>query len=97
MQNLEYVSGANMWTNLLCSPESYGSSFSSPCLKCVGPCCNDIIHVTVADNGYAQWNQSVYNEYKFSPNLTSSKEIEIFVDKENDPPVLVMPASIFKP
>lgn len=94
LQNLEYVSGANMWANLLCSPESFGSSLSSPCLECVGSCCKDTLHVTVADNGYAQWNQSVYNEYNFSPNLTYSSEIEIFVDKENDPPVLVMPESI---
>ena len=54
----------------------------------------DRIQVMVADNGYAQWNHSVRAHANFSPNLTDSNEVEITVDKENDPPVPVMPDSI---
>ena len=32
----------------------------------------DIINVLVADNGYAQWNQSARRDFDFSENLTHS-------------------------
>jgi hypothetical protein len=51
----------------------------------------DKIQVKVADNGFAQWNHSVRAHANFSPNLTHVSEVAIAVERENDPPVPVMP------
>ena len=54
----------------------------------------DKIQVKVADNGFAQWNHSVRAQANFSPNLTYVSEVAIAVERENDPPVPIMPDKI---
>jgi hypothetical protein len=54
----------------------------------------DIINVLVADNGYAQWNQSARRDFDFSENLTHSQRLLVTVEPENDPPLPIMPTSL---
>ena len=54
----------------------------------------DVINVEVTDNGYAQWNQSTRPEFDYSNHERASGEVVVTVEKENDPPVPIMPGSL---
>ena len=54
----------------------------------------DVINVEVTDNGYAQWNQSVRPEFNYSNHKRANGKVVVTVEKENDPPVPIMPGSL---
>eukprot|EP00960_Hanusia_phi_P075044 768366-Hanusia_phi.AAC.6 len=51
---------------------------------------NDVLHVYVNDNGYADQNKTLRAETDLSQRLSNSRDLTLFIDNENDPPVLIL-------